>query len=455
MRDIPGHCPSLGHTRSPHIPSAWLACALYILQVRRIAVAQILQMTGSEDDKLKLIFADAPGALARLVGDMRPIATDAIKALINMSDQGIAQGKMLKGRLVNALMEALREPDFACSRLAVMLLSNLFQTAEGCIQLLQKEDAGGALMGLHLRRLIQWFAAPARDGEDAFEYVANILHNVTQLVEARKLILEPERGLLHALLQQLQAPSVIRRRGVSGAIRNCCFQVDAAEYLLSPSLGLLTALTTPLVGPEPKKLEDAECMPSQWTESGMAHEPDAATRCHLTEALQVCASHRAAREWMRAHKLYPIIKALHEWIEGDGQGEAAGTAQGLAAAARATAEADAAAREAEQQSSALVPVGSAGHDSGSDAGEPDLSPEDERTVTAVNALVDFILRDEDAAEEEGDDAAAMQSSMPKDGAVDVPAPELLSSTAAQYGVEEMLQGKGAGAGDDEDLMGID
>lgn len=420
-------------------------------------MAQILQMTGSEDDKLKLIFADAPGALARLVGDMRPIATDAIKALINMSDQGIAQGKMLKGRLVNALMEALREPDFACSRLAVMLLSNLCQTAEGCIQLLQKEDAGGALMGLHLRRLIQWFAAPARDGEDAFEYVANILHNVTQLVEARKLILEPERGLLHALLQQLQSTSVIRRRGVSGAIRNCCFQVDSAEYLLSPSLGLLTALATPLVGPEPKKLEDAECMPSQWTEPGMAHEPDAATRCHLMEALQVCASHRAAREWMRTHKLYPIIKALHEWIEGDDLGEEAGTTstQALAAAARATAEADAAAREAEQQSSALVPVGSAGRDSDSDAGEPDLSPEDERTVAAVNALVDFILRDEDAAEEEGDDAVAMQSSMPKDGAVDVPAPELLSSTAAQYGVEELLQGTGAGTGDDEDLMGID
>jgi hypothetical protein len=113
---------------------------------------------------------------------------------------------------------------------------------------------------------------------DPFEHVAAILVNVTRLQRGRELLLQPGRGLLQvrpvlarcicaasplcwaaeggraaalvqllrsfrscsraelqpwlapplpqALASQLQAPSLVRRRGVAGAIRNCCISAE-------------------------------------------------------------------------------------------------------------------------------------------------------------------------------------------------------------------------------------
>lgn len=63
-----------------------------------------------------------------------------------------------------------------------MFLANLCHTMEGCVQLMQLDEAGGALKGLHLQRLLQWFVKPVETGEDdVFELAANVLHNMSQV----------------------------------------------------------------------------------------------------------------------------------------------------------------------------------------------------------------------------------------------------------------------------------
>lgn len=86
------------------------------------------------------------------------------------------------------LMENLSDPECTTQRLSVMLLCNLSQTTAGCLQVLQLDERGGALKGLHVRKLIQWFVRPVSGDEDPFEYAGQILHNVTQ-VRSRPLLI--------------------------------------------------------------------------------------------------------------------------------------------------------------------------------------------------------------------------------------------------------------------------
>lgn len=67
---------------------------------------------------------------------------------------------------------------------------------------------------------------PGPGQEDPWEHVAPILTNVTRLKEGRALLLQPGRGLLHATVSQLQAPSELRRSGAAGAIKNCCMTAE-------------------------------------------------------------------------------------------------------------------------------------------------------------------------------------------------------------------------------------
>ena len=54
---------------------------------------------------------------------------------------------------------------------------------------------------------------------DDFEHCGSILHNVSQLDEAREIILDSRRGIFPLLVDQLNAESVVRRRGIAGTIR--------------------------------------------------------------------------------------------------------------------------------------------------------------------------------------------------------------------------------------------
>lgn len=93
----------------------------------------------------------------------------------------------------------------------------------------------GQLEGLHMAVLLKHFVMSSvtlmPGEEDRFEHIANIICNITRIRTGRKLLLEPGRGLLQALAAQLQAPSLVRRRGASGAIRNCCVALAEDQTL--------------------------------------------------------------------------------------------------------------------------------------------------------------------------------------------------------------------------------
>uniref|UniRef100_A0A8C7X6P6 Protein HGH1 N-terminal domain-containing protein n=1 Tax=Oryzias sinensis TaxID=183150 RepID=A0A8C7X6P6_9TELE len=80
-----------------------------------------------------------------------------------------------------------------------------------------QEDVG-------LAKLVDIFCAEAYNAKANLHYLGPLLSNLTQLPEARHTLMDRDRCVFQRLLPftQYQA-SVIRRGGVVGTLRNCCF----------------------------------------------------------------------------------------------------------------------------------------------------------------------------------------------------------------------------------------
>ncbi|XP_022868567.1 protein HGH1 homolog [Olea europaea var. sylvestris] len=97
---------------------------------------------------------------------------------------------------------------------------------------------------------------------DPFEHVASILVNISQKEAGRKLLLDPKRGLLKQIIRQFDSGSLLRKKGVSGTIRNCCFEADNQLHnLLLISEFLWPALLLPVAGNKIYSEEDTSKMP--------------------------------------------------------------------------------------------------------------------------------------------------------------------------------------------------
>ena len=277
--------------------------------VRNGALEAILGLTASTDGRALLRRGSIVNELRRMLGSVAGgTAGLATKALVNLCEDAELVTQMTP--LVPTLMELLRDDDCDFKGAVVMLLANLSSSPDACERLLQRGGGGGggAPMGLYFRLLIQWFLAPppAEAAEDTFEFVAPLLQNLTQVPDARRILLEPERGILPALMRQLGAPSPVRRRGVAAVLRNLCFETSdaAVRYLLSPAVDAVTALLLPLAGPDRYRAEEKEGMPPVLYAGGGGRrggrESDPLTRRHIVESLVLLAASRPGRDRMRS-----------------------------------------------------------------------------------------------------------------------------------------------------------
>jgi len=335
-------------------------------EIRSKAAITCLDFSGDATSQNVLLSGNVHLGLAKLItlskdedediiGSAKGSAIEfALKALTNLtggegySDRGpiedvqIIQSLLrLKPSLITSLIDRLRDDDLGGRGAAVMLLVNLTRISslkpmkntqvedennnidsddiDGCSQLLTDG-------GIGLRRLVQLLLQPVKAGSiDEFEHGAHVLANLSQLSFARSLLLSPEKRLLPSLLPLLQAPSDARRRGIAFMIRNCVLDStpECITYLLSESVQLVTCILIPLAGDASLyRADEREAMPTSISgfDSEKKREGDVLTRRALVESLRVLAARsKEAREHMRAIKVYPVIKAFHEWLETDAQ----------------------------------------------------------------------------------------------------------------------------------------
>ncbi|EHA8590259.1 protein HGH1 [Cocos nucifera] len=326
-------------------------------QVKKAAVDIVLGLTGSDEGLVPLAArADvALPALSRLLRDPPELSVPAAEALINLSQNPTLADKLvLLGAVPTAMDMLYKNADQKVARLLIMLLANLTQLDSGSAALVQHvkilsmrhvsssswnevekgtevggttkggmgetEGAGEGLAGRVVwaisrkaawgwmqhqsiramdasvcgRRMLSRAAA-----EDTFEHVASILVNISKVQAGRKVLLDPKRGLLKQVIHQFDSTNPLRKKGVSGTIRNCCFEADSQlQNLLLISEFLWPALLLPVAGNKVYSDEDRSKMPLELG-NALSHERepvnDPEIRKQVLEAIYLISLQEAGR----------------------------------------------------------------------------------------------------------------------------------------------------------------
>ena len=232
----------------------------------------------------------------------------------SMPDEAIVEKAINEGNVEEKLKPAKPTLTLLLSR---FLLPTLIKTTP-----IDEDDADGEISkskentnAAHLEEEVEDNAASNSD--DPYQHMAAILMNATAVEQGRKFVTRlqhkkkdvPPTSVLQLILPQLRSPNPIRRRGIAGVIKNCCFDKDSSYWLLH-EVDLVKQLLYPLAGPEELDPDDKIGLdPDLWLEGpDKVREPDEVTRQCLVEALLLLlASGRRSREFIRNQKTYVIL----------------------------------------------------------------------------------------------------------------------------------------------------
>ncbi|KAG4399807.1 hypothetical protein AAZX31_08G290200 [Glycine max] len=269
-------------------------------QITKAAVDIVRGLTGSMEGLQSLAnYSNALlPALSRLLTLPKEVSEAAAEALVNLSQNSSLAEAMVGIGLVKTTMDVLYKPECSIARLLVMLLVNLTQLEAGAASLLQTEDE--KVHGLYVMKLVRSFCRTSHESnDDAFEHVGSILVNISKQRKGRELLLDPKRGLLKQIIRQFDSNSSLRKKGVSGTIRNCCFEAEnQLQNLLLVSEFLWPALLLPVASNKIYREQDRLKMPLELgTALSIEREPvnDPEIRIQALEAIYLIILQEAGR----------------------------------------------------------------------------------------------------------------------------------------------------------------
>ncbi|XP_058035099.1 protein HGH1 homolog [Ahaetulla prasina] len=279
------------------------------------AVRIVLGLTGgAEGRRLLLARPGFVAALLALSGDpSAALAEAAFHALLNLAAEPGAAGALRAG--LPDLLRRLLDPAFPLAAPACALLANWSRAEGPCRELWAELQRGGK----GLEPLLEAFCAEDPRPGAPWHHLGSLLANLSQLPEARRALLDRSGRVVRRLLPFTQdAGSALRRRGVAGTLRNCCFDYRHHEWLLSEQVDLLPFLLLPLAGPEEFPEDEMEKLPLdlQYLPAEKQREPEADIRKMLLETLLLLTATKAGRLLVREKGTYFVLRELHKW-EGD------------------------------------------------------------------------------------------------------------------------------------------
>ncbi|PWA24294.1 hypothetical protein CCH79_00019996, partial [Gambusia affinis] len=273
---------------------------------------------------------DLLAALFALTSDPSvAIVKDCYHILINLSaDETLHQVLVCEVQVLPVLLKNLQDPEFLFSDQICTILSNLSRHDKTCRTVFQVRQASFPLVlqeGLGLAQLVEIFCNESFNRKAKLHYLGPLLSNLAQLPEARSLLMDQDRCVIQRLLPFTQyEASVVRRGGVIGTLRNCCFDHAHHAWLLSDAVDVLPSACGPAVSAGgqtarsgPRHQEDAAGNPATGTTHTHTH-----THTHTAEGSfrlpdgrlhpQLTAT-KAGRLTLRQKNVYPIVRELHRW----------------------------------------------------------------------------------------------------------------------------------------------
>ncbi|CAM9131962.1 unnamed protein product [Bubo scandiacus] len=263
------------------------------------AAETALALSGSAAGRRML--AGRPAVVAALLelaaGPCPPAARDALGCLVNVSAEPAAHGPLLAA--LPALLGLLPAGP-ACG-----VLANLCRERGAARRVLR----GLRERGSGLTPLLQALGEPRPPPQ-----LGPLLCNLSQLPEGRRGLLDRSRCSVQRLLPFTQyKDSTVHRRGVVGALRNCCFEAEDHEWLLSEEVDILPFLLLPLAGPEEFPEDEMERLPLdlQYLPQDKQREEEPDIRKMLLEAIMLLTATKPGRRVVRDKGTYVILRELH------------------------------------------------------------------------------------------------------------------------------------------------
>nr|CAG4646387.1 EOG090X08WK [Macrothrix elegans] len=283
------------------------------IDVKSVALQQALGLTGTAEGRKLLVQASLVKHFCELLNDcQKSVATDASLAIINLSaDEQLVEALVNEEyNIINLMLKIINNPEHELADPACMILSNLTRTTHGSTKVFSEMEP-------LFEKYIDIFCQEKFNKKGAkLHYLAAVFSNLSQIPEMRKFIINPSNTCLQRLVSFTDyKDSIIRRGGVIGLIKNCCFDTENHEWILSEQVDLLPKLLLPLAGPEEFDEEDNDKLPIelQYLGDDKTRESDPDIRKMLLEALtQLCAT-KYGREYLRSKNTYVILRELHKW----------------------------------------------------------------------------------------------------------------------------------------------
>lgn len=282
--------------------------------VKDEATGYLLGLSGNSDGCSFL--CSKPDILTALLALTHDPSTAVVKQcyliFVNLSaDEASHQVLVEDLKVLPVLYKNLMDPDYLFSDQICSIISNLSRNEDTCktvFKVLQEE--------VGLPKLVDIFCTEGYNKHAKLNYMAPLLSNLTQLPEARNLMLDKDRCVIQRLLSftQYQA-SVVRRGGVIGTLRNCCFDHMHHAWLLSDDVDILPFLLLPLAGPEELSEEENNGLPVdlQYLPDDKEREEDPDIRKMLLESLFLLTATVSGRQMLKEKNVYPIMREFHKW----------------------------------------------------------------------------------------------------------------------------------------------
>ena len=299
------------------------------LDLKAITLEHVLSITGTTEGREFLL--KLPNLLTQLIALMQDsaaaISKDAALALINITaDESGANAFVLISEtskesddakynynLIHVCIRFIMDKESTLADPCCMILSNVTRP----LHLVDRITALIERSGYTWDSIMNAFTTKQYNNTGAkLHYLGPVFSNLSQSPQVRGYLMNRGRSVIQRLLPFTEySDSIIRRGGIVGTLKNCCFDVENHEWLLNPEVDILSYLLLPLAGPEELDDEDNDKLPIslQYLPETKEREPDVDIRIILLEALaQLCAT-KKGREILRDQNTYVILREYHKW----------------------------------------------------------------------------------------------------------------------------------------------
>lgn len=192
-----------------------------------VAVENVMGLTGAEEGRDFILNSDRVlSSLVILTTDKIPDVKEmALKTLINIAIEEKASWKVLNAdkcdSIISEWFDLMLDSKSQHADLVCKMVSNLTR-GEKCAEFVSKvilKDNKAVI-----EKLVKALCTVKYNKNASLHYLAALLANLSQVRMVRELLMDREQCMFQRLLPFTEyQESIIRRHGVIGTLKNCCF----------------------------------------------------------------------------------------------------------------------------------------------------------------------------------------------------------------------------------------